>query len=320
MISVKGKTRFPLKPRMPHKSLRKAIFPTVLLAGIVGGCLSSGCGSPEQRAKDTRNSHRGPPLSEDRLDDCASRFADALRRWSVVENADAPVLLANPRWHNESAYPDKNGPATARELVEAINLRTGAKVRITPPGSFDCHYATELVLAQDTGAGRQPILVLTWRVLRPGEGRPLVEESVPIGRFTPTSKSKPGLSAKPVPESKATPGRQHALAGRSYHDIAFERGLVRLDSSLADKRVAILGERAWRDEKGRLCVELRLLSRSTKTDVNILAYCVKADGKRHAPAKPIARTLDKSTPTSIVATLPAVARSYEMLIVPGDKR
>jgi len=278
---------------------------------VAGACLVGGCEDPHGTGVHSRRPDRPPLLDAAKLDDCAARFADALRRWPVVERAKSPVLLASPGWRNRSPVPVEEGPALARRLAEAVNLRAGAKVRIAGPGEVGCHYGSELVLSPGADSRGQPVLALTWRVIRPGTRTSLLEAVATVQPIKPPS--APGLLFAPADEVQAGPAR--ARRPRSYHAITFERGRVHLDTGLAGGRVTILGERSWRDADARLRINLRLLSRPTATPIEVLAYYVDRAGRRHSPTKALAQTLAASRTTTLAVTLPKAAQTYDLFLV-----
>ncbi len=271
--------------------------------------VSLGCENADPQAPGPRQAHRESLLSEEKLDDCAARFADALRRWAVVVRADAPVRLACPRWRNESPVAVQDGPTVARRLAEAIDLRTGAKVRVAAPGALGCHYGTELVLRPAKDGRGQPLLVLAWRVVRPGVPTPLLEEMVTVRHLKVPAPAGSWLAAKPPPAGARGP------AGQPYQEIAFEHGKVHVDAGLARGRMRILGERAWRDDQDRLCVTLRVLSQLTDTTVSVLAGFVDQAGRRQAPTQGTRETLHAGRPTTLSISLPKTARRYELFVV-----
>lgn len=265
-----------------------------------------GCEGGDLSGLGLGQAHRPSFLSPAKFDDCAGRFADALRRWPVADRADAPVLLAEPRWRNESSVRVRNGQAFARRLAQAVNLRTGAKVRIVHPDTIGCRYATELVLLPAVDQTGQSVLVLTWRVIRPGSRTLSLEEACTVRRLKATASSG-SLFAPPAKPSSPTE--------RPYQYIAFAGGRVGLDSELADGKVIILGERTRRDVDGRMRIELRLLSRTADTPIEALPFYVDGSGKRYPSSKTVRYALEASKPKTVTLTLPKAARSYEVLIV-----
>lgn len=318
MISVEGKTRIAATRELSDK-IRRVRLQKARLAGVSAiVCLLASCQEPERSGPLPRQGPGASVLSEETFDTCAAQFADALRRWPVVDRAEAPVLLASPRWRNESSYGVRDGSALTLRMAKAINLRTGAKVRIAPPGALGCQYASELVLLSGTDIRRQPVLVLSWRVVRPGTEALLLEEAVTVRQV--------GTSTQPSLFARAAPTRQIGLAPgqgsaqRAYHDVLFEHGRIRLEAGLAQGRVTILGQRTWRDEHGRLCVELRLLSRPDATTVDVLAYRGGADATDHGPASTLRQVLAASKPTVVVVVLPKAARSYDLVLHAAGER
>jgi hypothetical protein len=220
-------------------------------------------------------------------------------------------MLASPGWRNASSTPVSGGPALARRLAEAINLRSGAKVRIAKAGALGCHYATELVLLPAHDAQGQSILVLALRVVRPGARSVFVEEAVTIGQLKP--EPRPGLlfqaSAPSGPKEVEVP------PSRAFQDIAFEHGQVGLDSTLASEHLSILGERTWRDSAGLLRVEIRLLSRLRDMAIGVLAYYIDGEGRRHPPMKVVHQALPASRPATLSLALPKMAQLYHVFIL-----
>ncbi len=287
--------------------------PLAWAAMMAIACLACGCQEPVQSGPDSQSTAPRPFLGPGQLDDCAARFADALRCWPVVDRAATPVLLSSPRWRNESAVPVSGGRVLARELARAINLRTGAKVQIADPGAVGCDHATELVLRSGTDGQGLPVLVLAWRVVRPGDRTAVLEEICAVRRGASTNRQGPLLGAD------ANGGAPTAGAGRlparSYQDVAFEYGLLHLDASLARREVIVLGERTWRDADARLRVELRLLSRHSDRAITTLIYYVDEAGRRRSPVRAANQTLPAGRPTVLVVVLPKAARSYELFVV-----
>jgi hypothetical protein len=252
------------------------------------------------------------PLSPDQADDCAATFADVLRRWPVVDRTDVPVLLASPRWKNESTLNVKDGPGFVRRLAEAITLRSGAKVRIADPGAAGCHYASEVALESSKDAHGQPAIVLVLRVIRPGLATPLIEQAFTVRKVTTTAPAFSFFGPPAAKRPSARPGSPQAAM--SYQAISFERGTIHLESGLARQRVSVLGERTWRDASGQFCVQLRLLSRGADTQVEIKADAGRAEGQPAPTSRPVARRLTAFNPETVVFTFPRTAESYEVYI------
>jgi len=283
---------------------------TAMMACI---CLACGCQEPAQPGLHSQSAAPQALLGPGKLDDCAARFADALRRWPVVDRAAAPVLLGSPRWRNESTVPVSQGSALARELARAIDLRTGAKARIANPGALGCHHATELVLRSGTDGQGLPILVLAWRVIRPGDRMAVLEEVFTVRRGA--SANRPGPVSAADGNGRASTAGPGRLPTRSYQDVAFEHGLLHLDASLARRQVIVLGERTWRDADARLRVDVRLLSRQADRSITALAYYVDEAGRRRPPVRAVHQTLPAGGPTNLAIVLPKAARSYELFVV-----
>ncbi|MBN1347762.1 MAG: hypothetical protein JXQ73_34065 [Phycisphaerae bacterium] len=276
---------------------------------LLAECLISGCEEPANSPV-PRQAHHQSFLTPPEFDDCAARFADALRRWPVVDKADQQILLAAPRWKNESPLAVSDGQQVARELAEAVNLRVGAKVKIVHANTIGCRYASELVLEPARNNLDQAVLALTLHVLRPGTQTSLLEE-VSIVRRLPPPQAGGGLFS---PRPRAAPTTRPGQPERSYQVITFERGQVHLDPALAAGRVSILGERTTRDADGKLHVELRLLSRPEDSSVEVLAYHLDASGQRRPPLSPNRYELQAFKPRTLVLTLPKSARRYDLFI------
>lgn len=280
----------------------------VLLIGLAAAHLNPGCQPDRDPGAQPRQAPRDPLLAPARLDDAAARFADALRRWPVVARAATPVLLAGPQWRLDAPEPIPDRQGLADRLTQAVNLRCGAKVRIVPPDTTGCRYATELVVRRGTDKQGSPVLVLAFRVVRPGTGTVLLEEVATARRLKP----KPSPLFAPPP----TPAQTGPSPDRAYLDIDFDRGRVRIDAVLAKRTVSLLGERTWRDAERGLQVELRLLSRPTATTVSVVAYGIDADGRHQTPPAGALHMLSAYHPTTVSVALPTEARAYEIFIVP----
>ncbi len=155
--------------------VRTSVFRVISLV-VTGVFAVAGPREAVSAGMSSRPEHPVGPLNFVQFDDCAARFADALRRWPVVDRTESPVLLASPRWTNETSVVVKDGPAFAVRLGEAITMRSGSKVQIASPGAAGCQYATELALVSASDSRDQPILVLRFSVTRAGLGSPVLEE------------------------------------------------------------------------------------------------------------------------------------------------
>jgi len=274
--------------------------------------LPAGCGPQGSPVTQSGQAPAAPSLAPPRLDEAAARFADALRRWPVVARTEVPVLLAAPRWRAETPEPIINRQETADRLTREVNLRCGAKVRIVPADTTGCRYATELAVRRGADKQGLPVLVLAFRVIRPGTGAVLLEEVATARRLKP---KPPSLFAPPPAQAPADAGTASA-ADRAYLDIDFDRGRVCIDGALAKKKVSLLAERTWSDAEQGFQVELRLLSRPTSATVGVVAHGIDADGRRRAPPVIAVHTLPAHHPTTVCIALPTETHAYEIFIVP----
>ncbi len=275
--------------------------------------LGGGCDDPGRPGLDPGRQRHSSTLDPIDFDNCVSQFADALRRWPVVDKADAPIKLAYPEWHNPSGEHIRHPDRLIRDMVRAINLRTGAKVRIAAPGEVGCHYATELSLAPAQGPMAQPVLAMTWSVLRPGTRATVIESIVPLGR-KPTRKTtaKGPLPATTRPAGLFGPGPQPKPI--TYHVIRYPRGRVHLERSLAAGRVTVLDETASRDGDGRLAVELTLLGHGPDAPLRLSWQYEDGSGRRRDANKATEATLVAGRPLQIKAKLPSQTQTYHLYI------
>jgi hypothetical protein len=162
------------------------------------------------------------------------------------------------------------------------------------------------------------VLVLSWRVFRPGAETRLLEEAVTVRQTKPTT--QPGVQAHSARPAQAEPEQARRPDLESYQTVAFERGRLRIDPKLGAGRVTILGERTWRDEQEQLRVEFRLLSRLTDTRIDVQAYYVDSAGRRHRAGKSAIHVLPASKPTVVRATVPKAALAYELVLVDCGSR
>jgi hypothetical protein len=306
---IKGATEHPTHDRAVNRPAATWRRWTIVALAAVGFCHLIGCGDTEAFGPRPSQDHRTAPLTPVQFDECAARFADALRRWPAVDRADAPVLLAHPQWKNQTDLPVNEAPSFVRRLTEAVNLRTGAKVQLAAPGTVGCRYATELALLPAEDGHSQPIIVLALRVVRPGLTNPVLEEVCPIEK-TATTGSTVGL----LNLSATRPAAPPAHPAPTYQCVRFDRGEVYLDARTTLQRVAIIGERTWRDASGQLCVELKLLSRPTDTTIDVLPYHTGAGGRQLPLPRPLRQKLTAGHTISLVVTFPKDAIAYTLYI------
>jgi len=274
-------------------------------------CVAIGCQEAQPPATEAKEIHRTGPLTAEQFDECASRFADALRRWPVVDRAEAPILLANPRWKNQADYwPVKDGPAFVGSLMDAVNLRTGAKVRIAPAGTVGCHYATEIVAVDATDARNQPVVALAFRVVRPGVPAPLLEEVFTVQRRPTTAPTGPLFGFRLASQ----PAQPRAAMRPTYQVVQFQRGQVHLNTQTSARQVEVLAERTWRDRDGQLCIAVRLLSRTADTSVDAVVHSIDPAGRQSPQGHSIRQSLPARQPVSLVVTLPKTAQGYALYL------
>lgn len=282
----------------------------VLIASAVAWI---GCEDPNQTGYEPRQGRRADVLDPIDFDNCVSQFADAMRRWPVVDQAAAPVKLAYPEWRNRSGESMPHAEKMVGEIVQAINLRTGAKVRIAETGAVGCHYATELSLAPAEGPMAKPVLAMTWSVMRPGTRASLIESIVPIGR-KPADKDSPGDKKAATTKPASLFGPPPKPAPPSYHVIRYEGGRLHLDKRLADGRVVVLSASASRDAGGQLCVRVTLLGRDSDVDLRLSAAYRDRSGKHHEVKKATPCKLISGKPESITVVLPRRAEQYVVFV------
>jgi hypothetical protein len=307
-IKGKGYVQGTVYAPAPFAAIGRVWTQAAILAAATVACSHLiGCAGLEAFGSRPTQDHRTAPLTPVQFDECAARFADALRRWPVVDRADAPVLLAYPRWKNQTELPLKDSRAFVRGLIEAVNLRTGAKVRLAAPGTVGCRYATELAMLPAEDGRSQPIIVLALRVTRPGLPNPVLEEVCPIRQA-----AAPGVSLFGPPATR--PFAPPAQAP-TYQLVRFDRGEVYLDTRTALQRVEILGERTWRDASGQWCVELKLVSRPADMFIDVLAYYANAGGRQVPLARPVRQKLTAGHTVPLDVTFPKDAVTYRLYIV-----
>ncbi len=98
------------------------------------------------------------PLDDVQFDDCVTAMADALRQADWGQRGSQDVILAWPRWRNDSLFPLPDEQAMITAVVSTINARSGAMVRFdmeprAQPGSR--LLVTELVLTGPVRSGQR---------------------------------------------------------------------------------------------------------------------------------------------------------------------